>query len=129
MEITRKTWGLKFNIFKNDLNEVSFLELDPNSRCSWHTHKTKYNLFFVVEGLVGIKTEFDMDGAKTGTGITKLGPHEFFTTSPGERHEFQTYDVPARLIEIMYVRYDENDIERENIGGLRDESTRHIKDA
>lgn len=118
MEITRKTWGLKFNIFKNDLCEISFLELDPNRRCSWHKHKTKYNLFFVLEGEVGIKTEFKVNGGRTETGITKLCTHEFFTTQPGEYHEFQTYDAPAKLIEIMYVQYEENDIERKNIGGL-----------
>ena len=116
MEITRKTWGIKYNIFKNDLNEISFLELEPNRRCSWHSHNSKYNLFFVVEGEVGIKLEYNVDNGSEAD-VTVLGPHEFFTVSPGEWHEFQTYDKPAKLMEVMYVKYDENDIERRNIGG------------
>jgi len=118
MEITRKTWGIKYNIFKNDLNEISFLELDPNRRCSWHSHETKYNLFFVAEGEVGIKTEYDIDGGRKESGVTLLKEHEFFTVSRGEWHEFQTYSGPAKLIEVMYVQYEDKDILRKNIGGL-----------
>lgn len=118
MEITRKTWGIKYNIFKNDLNEISFLELEPNRRCSWHSHSTKYNLFFVVEGEVGVKVEYDVDGGKRESGVTILKRHEFFTVRPEEWHEFQTYSQPAKLIEVMYVQYEDGDIIRKNIGGL-----------
>ncbi len=118
MEITRKTWGLKFNIFKNDLSEVSYLQLEPNRRCSWHAHRSKYNLFFVIEGEVGIKVEYDVDGGGKESGVTTIRAREFFTVSPGEWHEFQTYDEYAKLIEVMYVQYEDGDIIRKNIGGL-----------
>lgn len=117
MEITRKTWGLKFNIFKNDLCEMSYLQLEPNRRCSWHTHQTKSNLFFVIEGTIGVKLKYNVNGDGTESSVTKLEEHEFFTTKPNEWHEFQTYEEPAKLIEIMYVQYDPEDIIRENIGG------------
>lgn len=108
MERTYKTWGEKWNIFSNDLNEVSVLFLEPNQRCSWHKHQSKYNFFYVAAGEIGIKTEW---------GVAMVETHEIFTTSPGEWHEFQTYDNTAVVIEIMYVKYDPEDIQREKLGG------------
>ena len=108
MERTVKTWGEKWNIFKNDLCEVSFLKLHPWQRCSWHRHQTKYNLFFVISGELTIKLEND---------IATACKNEFFTTRPLEWHEFQTHDKATRIIEVMFVQYDAEDIERQVIGG------------
>lgn len=108
MERTRKSWGIKNNLFQNDLCEVSILELEANQRCSWHSHRTKFNQFYVIKGLLYIKLE---------DGVTEVKPGQIFTTSPGEMHEFQTHELPALIQEIMYVRYDPEDIDREQIGG------------
>ena len=108
MERTHKSWGEKWNLFQNDLCEVSILYLQPMNRCSWHTHQTKYNQFFVVEGELFIKTE---------TGIAKVCKNQTFTTRPGEFHEFRTGGIPAVIQEIMYVKYDPEDIQRKTIGG------------
>ena len=113
MERTRKTWGEKWEIFTNDLCEVSLLYLEQNRRCSWHRHQTKYNLFFVVEGQLFIKMV-------DGTQLVKKG--QIFTTRPGELHEFQTHDERATIIEVMYVEYKEEDIERIHEGGELDAS-------
>jgi len=108
MERTHGSWGEKTNIFQNDLCEVSILELMPKQRCSWHIHRAKFNLFYVLEGELFIKTD---------KGISELQKGEFFTTHPGEPHEFQTATNPAKIIEIMYVKYDSQDIQRETLGG------------
>jgi len=108
MERTYKTWGEKHNFFQNDLCEVSYLELQPQQRCSWHKHQEKYNLFFVVAGTLYIKTEWGVAEVKQG-GI--------FTTRPNEYHEFQTHEQPCSVVEVMYVKYNPEDIEREVIGG------------
>ena len=108
MERTLKTWGEKTLLKKNDLCEISLLELLPQKRCSWHCHNTKFNLFYVVDGMINIKTE---------DGIAKVRKGQNFTTRPGEKHEFQTEDLEATVIEIMYVQYDAEDINRENVGG------------
>lgn len=114
MERTHKTWGEKWNVFQNDLCEVSILYLNPYCRCSWHTHQTKYNQFFVIEGELFIKTDW-------GTAMVEQG--QIFTTNPGEWHEFQTHARHAVIQEIMYVRYDSNDIQRDKLGGPLDEQT------
>jgi len=108
MERTIKTWGYKSNIFSNHLCEVSILDLVPYQRCSYHYHKSKWNLFYVIEGQLFIKTD---------TGIGEVNSGEVFTIRPGEFHEFQTSKEPCKAIEIMYVMYDSEDIEREELGG------------
>ncbi len=108
MERTHGSWGDRLNIFRNDLNEISLLELIPQQRCSWHKHFSKFNLFYVLEGELFVKTD---------KGISQLKKGEFFTTRPGEMHEFQTASLSAKIIEIMYVKYDSSDIEREILGG------------
>jgi mannose-6-phosphate isomerase-like protein (cupin superfamily) len=113
MERTHKTWGERICIFKNDLCEVSLLELVPKQRCSWHYHHSKYNLFYVIEGQLFIKTDW---------GIAQLDKGQIFTTKPLEKHEFQTASEPCKIIEIMYVQYSEEDIIRESLGGPLDES-------
>lgn len=108
MERTYKSWGEKWNIFQNDLCEVSILYLRPQQRCSWHRHQAKYNQFFVIAGELAVKM---VDG------IARLSKGQIFTTRPMEWHEFQTGDSRAVVQEIMYVCYDPEDIEREKIGG------------
>ena len=108
MERTHGTWGDKLNVFRNDLCEVSILDLVPQQRCSWHRHNAKYNLFYVLEGELFIKTD---------KGISRLKKGGFFTTRPGEYHEFQTALQSAQIMEIMYVKYDPEDIQRETLGG------------
>jgi mannose-6-phosphate isomerase-like protein (cupin superfamily) len=108
MERMAKTWGERWLLFRNDLCEVSFLDLNENQRCSWHSHRSKFNLFFVTSGEIEIKTD---------DGRARVHSREIFTTRPGEMHEFRTPAGPAKIIEVMYVRYDPEDIDREDIGG------------
>lgn len=103
-----KSWGEKWSIFLNDTCEVSVLYLSALNRCSWHKHQSKYNLFFVVQGTIEIKTEW---------GIATVDQCQIFTTKPGEWHEFRTTNSDAIVIECMYVQYDHSDIERATLGG------------
>ena len=108
MERTLKTWGRKTNLRRDTNSETSFLEIKPWQRCSWHKHQTKFNLFFVIRGILYIKT---IDG------VAEVLPGGVHTTSPLEFHEFQTREEGAEIVEIMYVEYDPEDIDRRNIGG------------
>lgn len=103
-----KTWGQRFRLFENDLNEVCYLDLLPMQRCSYHFHKSKANYFFVIEGKLVVKTEW---------GEVELGPNEFFTVYPEDKHEFQTKEMPTKIIEIAFVKLNPEDIFRQTIGG------------
>lgn len=113
MERTRKSWGIKNNLFQNDLCEVSILELEPDQRCSWHSHRAKSNQFYVISGTLYVKL---IDGT------TEVEAGQIFTTRPGEMHEFQTRLMPTMVQEIMYVQYDAEDIDRKNRGGKLNQS-------
>jgi len=107
MERCRKVWGERYLLRGDSTHNVSYLDLTNRTRCSWHMHKEKYNLFFLISGKVGIKTEF---------GETLLEPKQIFTVAPGIWHEFRVYEN-SQMIEEMYVSYCEEDIQREKLGG------------
>lgn len=108
MERSRKNWGIKNNLFRNDLCEVSILELDAGQRCSWHRHRAKWNQFYVIEGSIEVSTE---------DGDCRVDKGQIFTTNPVQWHEFRTPFGPAIVQEIMYVKYESEDIERQTMGG------------
>jgi D-lyxose ketol-isomerase len=68
-----------------------------------------WNRFTVISGKLGVKTD------KGHT--TVIGPKQMFEVEPGVKHEFQTYEEPAIVEEVAYVKYDEHDIQRERLGG------------
>jgi len=106
MQRTLKVWGERWLLRKDSTHAVSYLKLRKNTRCSWHSHQQKYNLFVVLHGKVGIRTEF---------GEVILTEGQEFTVEPGIRHEFRVYE-DSSMLEEMYVKYDESDINREKLG-------------
>lgn len=111
MERSHKSWGEKITVFKNDLCEVSILHLNGGQRCSWHRHRAKWNQFYVISGTIDIKTEI---------GYARVDTGQVFTTNPLQWHEFRTPYGNAIVQEIMYVFYESEDIEREEVGGSID---------
>ncbi len=108
MQRTHKVWGERWLIRQDSTHATSFLKLKKGTRCSWHNHQAKYNLFIVLRGKVGIKTEY---------GEVILTEGQEFTTSPGEWHEFRVHE-DSEMIEEMFVLYDESDINRETLGSI-----------
>jgi len=108
MERIYKTWGQRIKLHEDDLSEVCYLSLNPHQRCSYHSHDSKSNFFFVIEGKLIVKTQW---------GGVALGPNEFFTVHPPDLHEFQTGETPTKIIEIAFVKLNPEDINRENVGG------------
>ncbi len=113
MEATHGSWGERVRIYQTDGELLTVLYLEPNRRCSWHRHIQAWNQFFVVRGCLGVKTDKGY--------TTKLIEKQVFTVEPGAFHEFITYDEPAIVVEVAYVKYDETDIFRERLGGPIDE--------
>jgi len=103
-----KIWGERWLIRKDSIHAVSYLEIKPNHRCSWHVHRQKYNKFVVLSGRLVIKTE---------EGTIELARGESVVVSPGVKHEFRTSVFAAQVVEEMFVAYSENDIIRDNSGG------------
>jgi mannose-6-phosphate isomerase-like protein (cupin superfamily) len=109
MEATHGTWGERWRTFGWSGGLATILYLEPNRRCSWHSHRAAWNQFFVISGCLGVKTDKGY--------TTRLSEKQVFTVEPGVFHEFRTYDLPTIVEEIAFVKYDENDIHRECLGG------------
>lgn len=107
MDREQKVWGERWILRRTTSLETSLLLVRAGYRCSWHVHAHKWNLFTVIEGCIGIKTE---------EGETMLHAGEEFTVEPGVYHEFRAY-AETRMVEIMYVEYQEGDIHRGTVGG------------
>jgi len=112
MDRQHKVWGERWLLRVDDMHAVSFLKVEPGFKCSWHRHKTKYNLFAVLKGALIIKTE-ELEGVLKET---ILGKGECFTVRPGQFHEFYAKEY-TEVIEEMYVSYQDADIERIVLGG------------
>ena len=70
-------------------------------------------MFYVVSGELGVKTDKGY--------TTKLTSQQIpFEVEPKVTHEFQTYNEPTVILEIAYVKYEPNDINRQALGGRLD---------
>lgn len=105
-----KIWGERWLIRQDSTHAISFLKLWENYRCSWHKHDTKYNLFMILEGQVGIRVQ-ELGHIRE----VILTEGDTFTVKPGQWHEFRIYQN-ASAIEEMYVEYCEQDIQRTVLG-------------
>ena len=112
MDIQHGTWGERVRTFRTDSALVTILFLKPHKRCSYHFHNNSYNQFYVISGKLGVKTDI---GPEPQT--TVIGPRQSFTVNPGIKHEFITYNEPTIIEEVAYVKYDESDIHRIQLGG------------
>jgi len=110
MQRTLQIWGERWLLRSDSTHATSVLFLKKGTRCSFHYHQAKYNLFVVLEGKIGIRTKY---------GEVVLTKGQEFTTAPGEewKHEFRVYEK-AVVIEEMFVSYAEDDIVRQDIGGV-----------
>jgi len=105
-----KIWGERWLIRQDSTHAVSYLRIKKGYRCSWHVHKTKFNLFVVLKGSIKIVVE-ELSKRREIT----LRSGESFTIKPGQWHEFQGMKN-SKVIEEMYVEYDEGDINRTKVG-------------
>ena len=110
MEHIQKIWGTRSRILLDDCNEIDLLQLKKNTFCSKHTHKEKINTFVLVSGKVRIETEL---------GNHILNPNNEWTVYPTIKHRFVVLEDSV-MLELAFVRdgtIDENDINRESLGG------------
>ena len=114
MDTQHGTWGVRTIVHENPFELHTILYLKPNKRCSWHKHDTAYNTFYVISGELTVKTDIGPNGQRNYTTITQ---GQSFTVKPGVFHEFQTKDADTTVYEIAYVKYNVNDIHREQLGG------------
>ena len=116
----KTVWGERRVIRSDSSHELSVLTVLPGTRCSWHRHQCKYNLFVVLSGRVDIVAEVLVPGSdKVERKTYRLMPGESLIVAPGVWHEFRGYEQ-TEMVEDMYVLYDADDIDRDVVGGTFD---------
>lgn len=112
--ISGKAWGETQEIIRRGGFEVHRIVVKAGGHSSIHRHRHKYNGFFVESGRLVIRTwknDYDLIDS------TVLGPGQFTTVAPTERHQFEAMDETVAY-EIYWVELDGDDIVRENRGGI-----------
>ena len=90
----KKIWGKKERLIETASTVVDLLTLESDSFCSWHYHDFKYNMFFVLEGIVEIRMEKESK---------ILDAHSFFVVEPKIKHQFIARS-DAKMLEIMFTK-------------------------
>lgn len=114
--IEGKVWGRTLLLLQTPLIAVHRIWVEPNSFCSWHCHRSKWNAFFVMDGRLHIKIKKAYGLLDT----TTLEAGDFTSVAPGLEHRFETDDLRrAFALEIYYTQgLDPEDIVRSTNGGI-----------
>lgn len=108
-----KNWGYTTEIFRNAMVSAHHLEINEGGYCSEHYHKHKYNMFYVLTGILELTI---WRNGKTPD-VTVIEAGQSSAISPGFYHKFRG-KTKCEAIEIYQVLLNEPDIERRTVGGL-----------
>ena len=109
-----KNWGYTTEIFRNSMVSAHHLEINKGGYCSEHCHEFKFNLFYVISGVLEVTIWRD----EKQTDVTVLGPGQSSAIPPGFYHKFEAINK-TECIEIYQVLLLDPDIERRAEGGLK----------
>lgn len=119
--LTGKVWGSTEDLLITPLIEVHRIHIKPNMQCSMHAHEHKYNMFYILNGILEIhvqKKDYDL------TDITRVVAGQWTAVRPGEFHKFVTKDAWCEALEIYYIDpINPADIIRQNVGGAVEEKS------
>jgi mannose-6-phosphate isomerase-like protein (cupin superfamily) len=112
MDTQHGTWGVRTRVHENPYELHTILYLKKEKRCSWHKHDHSYNTFYVISGELTVKTDIGPEHQ-----YTTITQGQSFTVRPGVFHEFRTGNADTTIYEVAFVKYDNGDIHREELGG------------
>lgn len=113
--IQAKFWGYTQCIFVGDTSETHYLSINKGGYCSEHKHSYKWNRFFLVSGRLKV-----IIYKNNGEDETILEPGHFTDVPPGEYHKFEALE-DSQCLEVYWTNsLDIHDIQRKNIGGMKD---------
>lgn len=121
-----KVWGFTQLIHANPVYEFHRIEIMKDAFCSVHSHKHKWNGFFVESGLLKIcvwKDNYhlvDDNSSICQIDETILNPGDFTSVGPGEFHQFWALEPTIAYETYWASPLDINDIVRKTVGGKKD---------
>lgn len=122
-EWTPKVWGRVAHVWASPEVAISYLELVPGTRSSWHLHSDRYNTFCVTSGRVIVEIELhDL------VSQIELKAGRSLVVEPGRKHRFRVM-ARSRMVEVYWCDEGktcrEDDILRFDSGGNDDQSDLH----
>jgi mannose-6-phosphate isomerase-like protein (cupin superfamily) len=118
-----KIWGTTEPLIVTPMFEMHRLRIKSMHRCSFHVHRFKHNLFFVLEGELFIDMADRSLLSERGLreeeedGSVRLHAQEYMTIRPAVHHQFRTGAVPCVALEAYFTEPLSTDIVRLNEGG------------
>jgi len=91
-----------------------YLNIKKGGYCSEHKHDHKYNVFFVISGLLKITIWRDENLKDT----TILADNQTTAVPPGFWHSFEALK-DTKAVEVYQVILEDPDIERRSQGGVK----------
>ena len=120
-----KNWGYTTEFFRNAMVSAHHLEIKEGGYCSEHKHKHKYNLFYVITGVLELtiwrdeeRVDKNFNPVSDGKDVTIIEAGQSTAISPGFYHKFKGL-TKCDCIEIYQVLLIEPDIERRTMGGIK----------
>jgi len=98
-----RPWGSEEIFTINEPTSVKILTINPGQRCSLQYHNSRKEFWKVIEG----NAIFEIDGKKIEA---KTGDE--FEIEVKMTHRLVGKDAPAKILEISFGEFDENDIVR-----------------
>lgn len=116
MKKAGKIWGETVQIVANSSLELHRIEIHPDTQCSKHCHRYKWNGFYVEKGRVMIrvwKNDYDL----VDETILEVG--DYTEVKPGDFHQFVAVgEDMAVVFEVYFANFQHDDIDRESVGGV-----------
>jgi mannose-6-phosphate isomerase-like protein (cupin superfamily) len=106
-----KAWGSTATVYSGAV-DVEHLDINADGFCSIHMHKHKFNLFYVIKGLLEVRVEKADQGL---VDITLLRDGQSMVVAPGQYHQFIARTEVVGL-EVYFTELSE-DILRKSSGG------------
>lgn len=117
-----KVWGFTQEIFNRNNVSLNRISIKKGGYCSKHYHEYKSNIFFVESGSILVE-EWKKDYNLIDKTILNSG--ESSLIAPKTFHKFTGLE-DSIVYEIYYVELFENDIVREDTGGINEKSSSSI---
>lgn len=112
-----KCWGMVRHIFASPHAAVSHLLVKRRTRCSWHFHQYRVNLFYVLSGEIVVEWKHDDYDhcrirlkARDVCSVPPSVPHRFRVVEDGELIEIYWPERPSDAVTL-------DDIHRLDVGG------------
>lgn len=107
-----KVWGQTTPLLQSSCIEVHRILVNSGGYCSKHSHQSKVNAFYVIEGQLEIHRWKSYDLVD----VTQLAPGDMSVVPAGEPHMFKAITQVVAL-EIYWAELDHDDIQRDTVGG------------